>query len=194
MKTGNQSSSDKQKGKPSGSSKYLLIAALIAVAGYFTYEFAVKPEEKISAPVVVDPREKIKNVREPQFVKEGELEFLSKDSKPVRKIDVELAENDHEREVGLMYRRSMDDGKGMLFIFPREESQSFWMKNTVIPLDIIYVNAGKQIVKIYKNTTPFSENSLPSGKAAMYVVEVAGGFTDRYGIREGDKISFSKNN
>lgn len=192
MKESGRKPSDKQKGKPSGSSKYLLIAALIAVAGYFTYEFAIKPEEKIVTPVVVDPQERIKNVKEPQFVKEGELEFLSRDSKPIRKIDVELAENDREREVGLMYRRSMDDGKGMLFIFPGEEPQSFWMKNTIIPLDIIYVNAERQIVKIYRNTVPFSENSLPSGRAAMYVVEVAGGFTERYGIREGDKISFTK--
>ncbi len=62
----------------------------------------------------------------------------------------------------LMYRKSMDDTKGMLFIFQKEEPQSFWMKNTVIPLDIMFVNSKKEIVKIFKNTIPFSENSLPS--------------------------------
>ncbi|MGB3017511.1 MAG: DUF192 domain-containing protein [Ignavibacteria bacterium] len=176
-----------------GYSKYFLIAALIAVAGYFTYEFAFKEETKVTAPVVVDPRERIKNVKEPQFVKEGELEFLKKDKKQViRKIEVEVADNDREREIGLMYRKSMDDNKGMFFIFNKEEPQSFWMKNTIMPLDIMYVNLANEIVKIHKNTVPFSESSIPSGKPATYVVEVAAGFTDRHGIAEGDLISFRR--
>lgn len=174
-----------------GNTKYLLIAVLIAAAGYFVYEYGIKEDVKVTPPVVTDPRERVKSVKEPQFVKEGELEFLKKDGKSViKKLDVEVADNDREREVGMMYRKSMDDGKGMLFIFGNEEMQSFWMKNTIIPLDIMFVSASKEIVKIHKNTTPFSENSFPSGKPAMYVVEVAGGFSDRHGIAEGDKISF----
>ncbi len=181
------------KNSSGGSSKYVLIAVIIAVAGYFAYEYGFKEEVKLSAPVVVDPRERVKSVKEPQFVKEGELEFLKKDRKTVvRKIEVEIADNDREREIGLMYRKSMDDSRGMLFIFPKQELQSFWMKNTIIPLDIMYVSSDKEIVKIYRNTTPFSENSLPSGKPAMYVVEVAGGFSERHGITEGDFVSFSK--
>ncbi len=177
-----------------GYSKYILVAVIIAVAGYFTYEFGFREKEKITTPVVVDPRERIKSVKEPEFRKEGELEFRKTDGKTqIRKIDIEIADNDRERELGLMYRKSMDDVKGMLFIFDVEEPQSFWMKNTIIPLDIIYVNSAMEIVKIHKNTTPFSESSIPSGKPATYVVEVAGGFTDRYGIAEGDKILFSKN-
>lgn len=86
----------------------------------------------------------------------------------------------------------MDDTKGMLFIFQNEEPQSFWMKNTVIPLDIMFVNSKKEIIKIHKSTTPFSEKSLPSEKPAIYVVEVNGGFADKYGIKEGDAISFAK--
>ena len=126
-------------------------------------------------------------------MKEGELEFIKSDKKTeIKKIDIELAENDDERMQGMMYRKSMDDNKGMLFIFDREEPQSFWMKNTIIPLDIMYVNSKKEIVKIFKNTTPFSENSLPSEKPATFVVEVGGGFSDRYGIKEGDIINFKK--
>lgn len=193
MKQARKNASPARSTGSSGFSKYLLIAVVLAIAGYLTYEFAIKEEEKVSKPVVIDPREKIKSVKEPQFVKEGELEFIRKGGRQViRKIDVELAENDRERETGMMYRKSMDDGKGMLFIFPKDEFQSFWMKNTIIPLDIIYVNSSKEIVKIYRSTTPFSENSLPSERPAMYVVEVAGGFTERYGIGEGDLISFSK--
>lgn len=173
--------------------KYILIAVIVIVAGYFVYNSFFKKEEALNNNVVVDPREKIKNIKEPQFKKEGQLEFIAfKDKDTIRKIDIEIADNDDKRMQGLMYRRSMDDEKGMLFIFQREEPQSFWMKNTVIPLDIMFVNKNKEIIKIHKSTTPFSEKSLPSEKPATYVVEVNGGFSDKYGIREGDLINFQK--
>lgn len=173
--------------------KYILFAVVLIIAGFYAYNKYVIKDESAGSNYVVDPKERIKNIREPQFKKEGELEFIHKNNKqPVRKIDVELAENRDEILQGLMYRRSMDDSKGMLFIFEQEEPQSFWMKNTVIPLDIIYVNSKMEIVKIFKNTVPFSEKSLPSEKPATYVVEVIGGYTDKYGIREGDLISFVK--
>ncbi len=158
--------------------KYILLAVVILVAGYFSYTLFFQKDD-VKNPVFVDPKERIKNIKEPEFKKEGELEFMKNEKEPLKKIEIEIAENDAERTQGLMYRKSMDDSKGMLFIFQREEPQSFWMKNTIIPLDIIYVNSKREIVKIYKNTTPFSENSLPSGKPATYVVEVAGGYTDR---------------
>lgn len=179
--------------KSSDVTKYILLAVILIIAGYFVYTNFFVKDEIVNHNVVVDPRERIKNIPEPQFKKEGELEFVGKNNKElIRKIDIELAENDDERMQGLMYRRSMDDSKGMLFIFQREEPQSFWMKNTVIPLDIMYVNSKMEIVKIFKNTVPFSEKSLPSEKPATYVVEVAGGYSDKYGIKEGDLISFVK--
>ena len=177
--------------KSTDTAKYILVAVIVIIAGYFVYTSLFKKDDVIKNNVVIDPKERIKNVKEPQFRKEGELEFLAKNKKDtIRKIDVEVADNDDERAQGLMYRKSMDDNKGMLFIFRNEEEQSFWMKNTVIALDIMFVNANKEIVKIHKNTTPFSEKSLPSEKPATYVVEVNGGFSDKYGIREGDYINF----
>jgi uncharacterized membrane protein (UPF0127 family) len=186
-KTGKESSS-------SFNTKYIFIAVLIIALGYIGYNsYFKKDESSENRHVITDPRERIKNVKEPLFKKEGDLEFVSKDGKTViRKIDIEVAENDDERMQGLMYRKSMDDNKGMLFIFQREEPQSFWMKNTIMSLDIIYVNSKKEIVKIFKNTVPFSEKSLPSEKPATYVVEVAAGYTDRYGIKDGDLINFHK--
>lgn len=182
-----------KKSSGAGMSRYILLAVLLIIAGYFFYDLVLR-EEPVKPPVFKDPQEKIKNVPEPQFKKEGELEFISADGKgrEIKKIDIELALDDTERTQGLMYRKSMDDGKGMLFIFDREEIQSFWMKNTVLPLDIMYVNTDFKIVKIFKNTVPFSETSLPSERPAKYVVEVAGGFADRYKIKEGDKIKFDK--
>lgn len=129
----------------------------------------------------------------PQFKKEGVLYFLSKvNNDTLRQIDIELATNDEERALGLMDRKSMTDTQGMLFIFPHAEEQSFWMKNTYISLDIIYINENKEIVSVQKYTTPLSEESLPSFKKAQYVLEVNAGFCDKYHIAYGDKISYKE--
>jgi len=174
--------------------KYIFIGVLVLAIGYFGYtKLFTKDISTDNKTVIVDPKERIKNVKEPMFKKEGQLEFYKSDGKTeIRKIDIEIAENDDERMQGLMYRKSMDDDKGMLFIFETEEPQSFWMKNTIMSLDIMYVNSKKEIVKIFKSTIPFSEKSIPSGAPAKYVVEVAAGFTDRYKISEGDIVNFQK--
>lgn len=193
LKQNKPKAQDKKTGS-SGNSKYILIAVLIIIIGYFFYDNVIR-EEAVKPPVFVDPKEKVKSTTEPQFKKEGELEFIrsaGKKDSAIKKIDIELALDDAEREQGLMYRKSMDDNKGMLFIFDKEELQSFWMKNTIMPLDIMYVNSKFEIEQIYKNTTPFSENSVPSDKPVLYVLEVAGGFSDRHNIKEGDKIVFRK--
>lgn len=129
----------------------------------------------------------------PAFKKEGQLFFIGKaKNDTIRKIDIELATTDEERANGLMNRKSMSDEQGMLFVFPAAEEQSFWMKNTYISLDIIYVNEQLEIVSVQKYATPLSEESLPSFKKAMYVVEVNAGFCDKYHIAYGDRISFIK--
>src|SRR5690606_31682753 len=126
---------------------------------------------------------------EPKFVKEGILHFV-KNNQVQTTIDIEVARYAREIEQGLMHRQKMDENKGMLFIFPDEQPRGFWMKNTFIPLDIIYVDADKTIVSIQKNTTPLSEESLPSDGAAQYVVEVNAGFCDAHSLTPGDRIDF----
>ena len=123
-----------------------------------------------------------------KFKKEGELTFVDSLENPIVKIDIEIADNDYERQLGLMNRQSMEEMQGMLFIFPQERFQSFWMLNTLFSLDIIFVNSNKEIVTIHKNTTPLSEQSYPSTEPAQYVVEVNAGFCDRHNIKLGDKI------
>ena len=86
----------------------------------------------------------------------------------------------------------MDENQGMLFIFDDSSPRYFWMKNTYISLDIIYIDENFRIVSIQKTALPRSEESLPSEKPAKYVVEVNAGFTDKYKINKGDKISFLK--
>jgi uncharacterized membrane protein (UPF0127 family) len=125
-----------------------------------------------------------------KFRKDGELTFVSAAGEYITTIDIEIADTQEKRVRGLMFRKKMAENQGMLFVFPREEYQSFWMKNTVIPLDMIFVNKKREIVNIQKNTTPYSEQTYPSSKPAIYVVEVNAGFTDKYGIKPGDKITW----
>lgn len=103
-------------------------------------------------------------------------------------VSVEIADTPEERSFGLMYRRGLPEFHGMLFIFPREEPLSFWMKNTPLPLDILFINTAYEIVSIAHNTTPFSEKPLPSGRPAQLVLEVNGGFCQRHGIAVGDRV------
>lgn len=123
-----------------------------------------------------------------KFKKEGELTFTDSVGNQIIKIDVEIADNDYERQLGLMNRQSMEEMQGMLFIFPEERFQSFWMLNTLFSLDILFINSNKEIVTIHKNTTPLSEQSYPSSKPAIYVLEVNAGFCERHNIKLGDKI------
>ncbi|MEW5841787.1 MAG: DUF192 domain-containing protein [Bacteroidota bacterium] len=123
-----------------------------------------------------------------EFQKEGELTFNNTKNDFISKLDIEIADDEQSRETGLMFRDKMEQNQGMLFLFPKEDMQAFWMKNTILPLDIIFVNSKMEIVKIQKNAVPYSEKSLPSVKPAQYVVEVNAGYCDKLGISEGDKI------
>jgi hypothetical protein len=128
---------------------------------------------------------------EPEFIKEGKLAFLEKNSKKlIITIDIEIADNDFERTRGLMYRHSLPENAGMLFIFEKSGPLSFWMRNTYIRLDIIFADEKKQIVSIQKKTEPLSYTAIQSTKKAKYVVEVNAGFCDRHGIKVGDWITF----
>jgi hypothetical protein len=124
------------------------------------------------------------------FTKEGELTFTDSLGTLKAKIDLEIADNEYERQLGLMNRKEMKENEGMLFIFPRQDYQSFWMRNTLISLDIMFVNDQKEIITIHKNTKILSETSYPSSAPSIYVVETLAGFADRHNIQVGDKIDW----
>jgi len=126
----------------------------------------------------------------PEFRKDGELQFLNDSDSVIFSIDMELATSEEEHARGLMFRKQMDENKGMLFIFPDEDWRSFWMRNTLIPLDIIYVNAKREIINICKNAETMNDHSLPSEAPAMYVIEINAGLSDKYGIGKGTKVNF----
>jgi uncharacterized membrane protein (UPF0127 family) len=124
------------------------------------------------------------------FKRNGELTFINTSGTPVR-INIQIAISEYDRELGLMFRKSMEENQGMLFIFPDTRVRSFWMMNTLIPLDMIFIDSTKTILNIAKNTTPYSDSSYTSVGPAKYVLEVNGGFTERHNIRPGDKISWT---
>ena len=126
----------------------------------------------------------------PEFRKDGELQFINASDSIIFSIDMELATTEEEHARGLMYRKQMDENKGMLFLFQDEDWRSFWMRNTLIPLDIIYVNAKRQVVSICKNANTMDDTSLPSEAPAMYVIEINAGLCDKYGIEKGTTVNF----
>lgn len=127
------------------------------------------------------------------FTKEGSLTLVKPDSIPSITLDIEVADDDYQRQTGLMYRNNMEDLQGMLFIMETEKPQSFYMKNTRFALDIIYVSADKKIVSIQKNAQPLNTSSLPSGAPAKYVLEVKGGLSDKWNLKPGDSLSWTIN-
>lgn len=175
----------KQTKKPQTSLKRIALITVIAVLVIVTVgRFVLIPFTKPNS-------SSLDQVNEPVFRKDGEVRFFALPQKELQqKISIELADEESERQQGLMYRRTMESLQGMLFIFEDEDYRGFWMKNTPLSLDIIYVDGQLHIVSISQHTVPFSEETLPSGAPAKYVVEVNAGFCEQYAIEPGDSIAF----
>lgn len=106
---------------------------------------------------------------------------------PVR-FTVEIADDDNERRRGLMFRESLAGDRGMLFHFQQPEMASFWMRNTIISLDIIFIGPDGRILNIAERTTPYSEEGVPSAGLTRGVLEIRGGRARELGIRAGDRV------
>lgn len=118
------------------------------------------------------------------FLKEGELTLSNNDS-IIQKVDIEIAKTQNERGIGLMNRSSMEKNQGMLFIFEEDNFTGFYMKDTRIPLDIIFLGADSTVISISKNRRPFDENSEGAASPYRYVLELNAGLSDEWGIEEG---------
>lgn len=115
------------------------------------------------------------------------LEIVTKSG--VQAFTIEMAVTDEERMKGLMYRKSLGEGRGMLFDFSPEQNVQMWMKNTYIPLDMIFIRTDGTILSIAQNTQPLSEKIISSGGLAKGVLEVAGGTARKLGIAPGDRVA-----
>ena len=115
------------------------------------------------------------------------LEIATKSG--VQVFSVEMATTEQEKETGLMYRKELADGKGMLFDFSPAQEVSMWMKNTYIPLDMIFIRADGRILRIAENTEPLSTKIISSRGLAKGVLEVIAGTAKKYGIEPGDRVA-----
>ncbi|HLV24443.1 MAG TPA: DUF192 domain-containing protein [Moheibacter sp.] len=138
-----------------------------------------------------------------EFTKNGELEFLNANGEPFKKINIEIADTPNKRARGLMDRSQMAENDGMLFIFENNEirKHTFYMKDTRIPLDIMYFDKDSVLINIARNAQPGADSELsPGGTVAAaaddskFVVEINGGLAETWGIKEGEtKIRWNKN-
>jgi len=107
-------------------------------------------------------------------------------------FNVEVAETRQQQERGLMLRNSLPSGAGMLFVYERPQSVAFWMKNTLIPLDIIFIRPDGTIAGIKQRAVPLDETKMESGEPVSAVLEINGGEAERLGIRPGDRVLRAK--
>ncbi|MCH7568166.1 MAG: DUF192 domain-containing protein [Nanoarchaeota archaeon] len=110
-----------------------------------------------------------------------------------RCFTVEIADDDEERQQGLMFRESLEQDKGMFFVFPKNDIYPFWMKNTLIPLDIIWIDENRIVVFISKNVQPCVADPcqiIEPEKEALYVLELNAGTSDEIGLEVGDEVEF----
>lgn len=186
----NQSNKPAGQDKPQSTSKsessndlLIFIVFLVGLALFFLVKTFYLPPT---------PQPFYGNTTNIKFMKEGKLSFRdAQTNNIIVDIFIEVAKSEQEIAQGLMYRKSLPANGGMLFVFDVEKVQSFWMKNTFLSLDIIFLDADKEIIKIHKNAVSLSEEPITSDAKAKYVVEVLSGLTDAYEIHIGDRVSFN---
>lgn len=128
------------------------------------------------------------------FVKDGGVTFLRSRMDiihadgTVSKFKIEVAATNKQKERGLMFRKDLDDNAGMLFIWPVDQEIDMWMKNTEIPLDMLFLDKAGNIIKIIANAVPEDLTVLSSGVPARAVVEIGGGQTEKQSIKLGDRV------
>jgi uncharacterized protein len=105
-------------------------------------------------------------------------------------VTVEVAATPPQQSLGLMYRKELSAMAGMLFVFATTVEHPFWMKNTVLPLDMIFLGDDRKVVGIVKDAVPFTTSPRTPGVPSRYVLEVNAGFSDKHGVKVGDQAAF----
>jgi uncharacterized protein len=117
-----------------------------------------------------------------------EVQFKNADGTTSPKISAEVVDTNSERQMGMMYRKEMAETSGMLFVFPEEQLRSFWMRNTYVELDIVFLDKDLKVVSIAERATPLSEKSRPSMKPAQFALEILGGQSAKWGVQPGSQL------
>jgi uncharacterized protein len=175
----------------------VLFVAAIALLSCRSEGKAPKPDVPMAAaPPVIREKTKpvVADVTDETFVfspalPHARISILVEKAKPIL-VDAEVAFKANHRTRGLMWRKQLPEGTGMLFIFPNEEPLSFWMRNTLIPLDMIFIGADRKVVNVVSNAEPKTLVGRPSTGPALYVLEVPGGWAQKVQIKSGTKMEF----
>ncbi|MBL8602892.1 MAG: DUF192 domain-containing protein [Myxococcales bacterium] len=138
-------------------------------------------EPSQSAPASTNPSPTAPTAREPAVL-------LRPSGHPESRVTVEVARTDAVRQRGLMFRREMAEDRGMIFVFPRAQNQVFWMHNTYIPLDMIFIREDQTILGIVENATPETDTGRSVPGDSLYVLEVNGGWSRRHHVAAGDRV------
>jgi len=125
------------------------------------------------------------------FKKEGTL-HIERADKTIAEFDIEIENTPYERQTGLMYRQQMKSNQGMLFVFDEVQHLTFYMKNTPLALDLIFLNENLEIVHMHNNAVPNNENSIPSLQPAKYVLELLAGTSEKLSLELGDQVYYTK--
>jgi uncharacterized protein len=120
-----------------------------------------------------------------------QVAIVSADNSTLATVTVEVADTSDARELGLMYRNHLDDTAGMIFVFPSPNTAQFWMKNTMIPLDMLFADSNGKVLGIVANAQPYSEALLGGFPGTLYVLEVNGGYAAKHHLVVGDRLKFS---
>lgn len=161
---------------------------LLAAAGFVALQVGPACQRQGVGTVQDQGVEKTQEAYEPPFTQEGAGAFISASTgDTLRKYRVEIAEHPDEVQYGMMYRKHMDEDMAMVFLMGEETQQSFWMHNTYVSLDIVFVNRKGNVVSIQENCTPLTDTPRPSEGPANIVVEVPGGTAQRIGLKAGDR-------
>ena len=127
-----------------------------------------------------------------EFTKEAEAYLTGPAGDTLQHLELEIADDDYQRETGLMYRHKMAENRAMLFIFKEEEPRGFYMKNTYIPLDILFLDHNNKVIKIARNAEPQNLETILSEAPAQYVLEINAGLAERWNLEEGDSLILRK--
>lgn len=124
-----------------------------------------------------------------EFRKDAELYLINTSGDTLQSLDIEIADDDYSRATGLMYRESLEQDHGMLFVYSNAARRSFYMKNTYIPLDLVFFASDSTIVSFQKDAKPLDETSLPSVEPAQFILEINAGTSESWGLKKGDRFS-----
>jgi uncharacterized membrane protein (UPF0127 family) len=119
----------------------------------------------------------------------GHVELETPPRAPIA-LKVEIASTDRQREMGLMFREQLADDEGMLFLFDGERRNSFWMRNTLIPLDMFFIGSDWTVVGVVENATPLTDDPRRVPGLSQYVLEVNAGFAQKHGLGAGTKVRY----